>query len=131
MERRDRIELKTEHGKVDLILRKGHLAEIEHLYVELAHRNQGYGTELMTIAEATARRHGRKKISLLCRNDNIAAVNLYKKLGYSIEGVLKDHFENGVDILVFSKFIKQKTKQLEKKKEREENVYKRINNSKK
>ena len=51
---------------------------------------QGIGRALMEILIKTAKELGAEKIALDMNADNIAALNLYKSLGFVQEGVLKD-----------------------------------------
>jgi RimJ/RimL family protein N-acetyltransferase len=47
---------------------------------------QGVGTRLMQEAESWARRHGVRRLYLTLVAENTAAVALYRKMGYEIEG---------------------------------------------
>jgi RimJ/RimL family protein N-acetyltransferase len=62
----------------------------------------GIGTTLMHLMLDWAKGHGIRKINLLCREDNVKAVELYKKMGFSVEGhdlrmfCIDGRFINGV-----------------------------------
>lgn len=47
------------------------------------YRGQGIASQLMAIAEQTARTEGCSELSLIVASDNIAAKKLYEKLGYT------------------------------------------------
>lgn len=57
--------------------------KVERVGVLKAHRNEGLGTQLMDLVEATARNNG-KRITL---NSQIEVVDWYARRGYSPEGV--------------------------------------------
>jgi ribosomal protein S18 acetylase RimI-like enzyme len=46
------------------------------------YRGRGIGTRLMQIARQQARDHGHDRLSLIVFEENAAAVNLYRRLGY-------------------------------------------------
>lgn len=54
-----------------------------------SHWGQGIGYALMKEQERYAKENGITKINLEVRTDNQAAINLYKKCGYEIEGTNK------------------------------------------
>lgn len=47
-------------------------------------RGQGFGTKAMELVELEAKKHEVKKLKLHVFGHNIAAISLYKKLGYEI-----------------------------------------------
>ncbi len=53
------------------------------LYVDAAHRQQGLGSALMVHAQLWAKQQGYSQISLQVFEDNISALGLYEKLGYT------------------------------------------------
>jgi ribosomal protein S18 acetylase RimI-like enzyme len=70
--------------------------------VAAGHRRAGLGTALLGEAEAWARHHGVRKLSLHVRGGNLAAQALYRRLGFEVEGVERgqvrvgEHFEDNV-----------------------------------
>lgn len=48
------------------------------------YRSQGFGTKAMELIELEAKKHAVKKLGLRVFGHNIAAISLYKKLGYEI-----------------------------------------------
>lgn len=73
-------------GKVDLALpEKGHdVAYLRRLVIEPAVRRKGYGSELIQHCINYAKKNGAKFIDLHVHTNNIAAINLYKKLGFDV-----------------------------------------------
>ena len=68
-----------------------HTAELG-IVVAQKYQGQGIGTELIRQLVARCRANGvTTKISLITRADNISAVSLYLKLGFVVEGCLKNH----------------------------------------
>jgi len=57
------------------------------LYVNPAHRQQGIGAALMKQAEDWARERGDRQIGLQVFQQNQPALNLYEKLGYSVQSL--------------------------------------------
>lgn len=57
------------------------------LYITPSHRRQGLGSALMQQAEAWARQHGDRQISLQVFITNQPALNLYRSLGYETESL--------------------------------------------
>mgnify|MGYP001818434013 FL=1 len=48
------------------------------------HRGHGIGTALMNIAGQLARDHGYDRLSLVVFEENVTALNLYRRLGYEV-----------------------------------------------
>jgi ribosomal protein S18 acetylase RimI-like enzyme len=61
---------------------------LEDLYVDVAARDQGIATALLSYAEEFARSTGAERLTLATAHDNVAAQHIYKKLGY----VREEHF---------------------------------------
>ena len=64
---------------------------LELMWVREDLRGQGYGTQLLTLAEEKARDRGAKQVCL--DTFSFQAPEFYKKFGYEVFGVL-DHFPN-------------------------------------
>jgi aminoglycoside 6'-N-acetyltransferase len=58
------------------------IADIRRVYVQPAWRRQGIATELMRVAEETARQGGAKEVRLTVIAENAAAIAFYRRLGY-------------------------------------------------
>ena len=76
--------------------------------IKSSHQNKGLGTKLMLEAEEFLKRHKVRRIELEVFSKN-KAVELYKRLGYEIEGKRRKAVENGDgfdDIVFMAKFLK-------------------------
>jgi ribosomal-protein-alanine acetyltransferase len=73
----------------------GHILTID---VSPANRRKGVGWKLLQAIEAILKDKGVKTSTLEVREDNVAAINLYKKLGYQVIGTLKNYYgkANGI-----------------------------------
>jgi len=60
-------------------------------------RRRGVGKRLMLELLEKMRRMGVRWVRLEVRVSNEAAINLYRRLGFSIEGVLKGYYRDGED----------------------------------
>ena len=101
----DKIKVSNEHGSIEIKRITNWLGEIEKFFVKEKHRGNGIGTSLLRDAESKAKEWDIRKLSLLCRTDNVIASQFYSKEKYLIEGVLLNHFEAGKHIYIMSKFI--------------------------
>lgn len=79
----------------------GHILTVD---VCPSHRRMGVGTKLLLELENFFIEKGIKKCCLEVREDNAAALNLYKKLGYKKMRKLKNYYKNAHGIL-FEKTI--------------------------
>ncbi len=67
----------------------GHVLTIEVLP---AYRRSGVGKALLDEVENIFRQKGVKSLTLEVREDNVAAIGLYRKLGYEVVGQLKNYY---------------------------------------
>jgi RimJ/RimL family protein N-acetyltransferase len=79
------------------------------IYLHQDYLNKGLGTGMMTFALDLSRRKGLHRISLQVVRDNKRAIRLFEKMGFALEGILKDAYF-GVDgryhdILVMAKIF--------------------------
>jgi ribosomal protein S18 acetylase RimI-like enzyme len=76
-------------------------------HVAPTHRRNGIGRQLMACAEEQARRSGLRTIVCETQNTNAAAIMVYRKLGFTVEGIDISLYSNtdypGGDIAVFMK----------------------------
>ncbi|MEM2081076.1 MAG: ribosomal protein S18-alanine N-acetyltransferase [Candidatus Bathyarchaeia archaeon] len=79
----------------------GHILTVN---VVPAYRRKGIAQKLLREIEALLRAKGIKKCRLEVREDNIAALNLYQKLGYEIVGKLEKYY-GVVDGLLLQKIL--------------------------
>ena len=64
-----------------------------NLYIEDIYRNKGMGTKAFEIGKEIIKSKGFNYITSSCRQDNVASVNLHKKLGFKI--IKEENSPNG------------------------------------
>lgn len=69
-----------------------HVQAVWGLVVDPAVRRQGIASALLTGAEELARSRGARKLSLHVLGSNTAALALYERRGYTVEGRYRDEF---------------------------------------
>ena len=69
-----------------------HVLVLVGLAVAPAHQRRGVAEELVRAAVAEARRRGARKLSLRVLAGNAGARRLYERLGFVVEGVLREEF---------------------------------------
>jgi ribosomal-protein-alanine N-acetyltransferase len=67
----------------------GHILTIEVLST---YRGKGVGQKLLEEIESVFRQKGVRTSTLEVREDNVPAINLYRKLGYETIGTLKNYY---------------------------------------
>lgn len=89
--------------------KKKHIASIVWLYTKPENRGKGYSKILMNeIFKDTKDRKHLRKISLMVAATQSQAVELYKKFGFDLNGVLKEELKSGnryIDVYVMEKKI--------------------------
>jgi ribosomal-protein-alanine N-acetyltransferase len=80
-------------------------ARIYSLAVQKDQGGRGVGRQLLMAAERYARAHGRARIRLEARYDNLAAIALYEKLGYLPIGRHSGYYDDGAEALRFEKAL--------------------------
>jgi ribosomal protein S18 acetylase RimI-like enzyme len=80
-------------GRIDLVRNQfvGHIMTIDVLPI---HRKKGTAKRLMLEIEALFRQKGAKESRLEVRIDNVAALELYLKLGYEKIGFLENYYDS-------------------------------------
>ncbi len=80
-------------GRIDFVGNKpaGHIMTID---VALDYRRKGIAQRLMLETESIFKNKGAVECVLEVREDNIAALRLYQKLGYQKAGVLENYYGN-------------------------------------
>jgi len=68
------------------------VAGIETINVDPSYQNQGIGARLLTAAENDVRSRGMKKIRLEVATSNRAAIQLYKRAGFTILSLLPRYY---------------------------------------
>lgn len=79
-------------------------AHITNVAVDPLYRRQGLGRQLMEILLARAREKGAERVLLEVRPSNLAAINLYRALGFLPGGVRRGYYtDNQEDALLLVK----------------------------
>ncbi|MBD8525171.1 GNAT family N-acetyltransferase [Pseudoxanthomonas sp. CAU 1598] len=84
-----------------LILRHAgqHSARLYSLVVDRQHRGQGLAERLLAAAEAALVQAGDHALRLEVREDNAAAIALYRRRGYQIQGRKPGYYDDGAAAL--------------------------------
>jgi len=69
-------------------------------------RRRGIGEALIRRLTEELRKIGVSLVKLEVERDNIAAQNMYRKLGFGLSHVIKGYYENGSDALVMTLALK-------------------------
>jgi ribosomal protein S18 acetylase RimI-like enzyme len=56
-----------------------------------AHRRRGLGARMLAMALEMAGEHGIRRVELIVRSDNAAAIALYRRFGFGVEGTLRSY----------------------------------------
>jgi len=89
-------------GMISLIVQEGNVAEMRDLVVDPQYRNKGYGKKIIEETIEIAKRLKIRKLYVLTFSQ---LTKFYKSLGFKKEGVLKDHFAEGENLTIMSKFL--------------------------
>ncbi|MAY62792.1 MAG: ribosomal-protein-alanine N-acetyltransferase [Rhizobiales bacterium] len=82
------------------------MARLYSLAVHPDMTGQGIGRKLLEAAEDAAFDHDRLFLRLEVREDNAAAIALYKKMGYRAIGRVPDYYQDGMAALRFEKVLR-------------------------
>lgn len=90
--------------------RTQHVASIGSLAVHASHRGKGVATRMLTLLIDRLRGRGIRRLELLVESDNPVARRLYEKLGFQMEGTLREYFHrvgepHPIDEYVMSKLL--------------------------
>ena len=89
-------------GLVSLIVDVSGVAEIRDMVIDPMYRKKGYGTRMLNdLIEFAKKENIRKVFALVIPQYE----NLYRKMGFEKEGILKNHFAAGEDLIIMSKFL--------------------------
>ncbi len=80
--------------------KEGHIVS---LAVLPSWRNKGIATELVEELCNVFRNHSKRRVKLEVRVNNRAAINLYGKLGFEKQRIVKNYYENGEDAVMMKK----------------------------
>ena len=90
-------------GTASIIIYEGDVAELRDLVVKKSCRKQGCGSALMDAASKFCKEQKVRKMYGLTFPQQ---QQFMKKRGYKKEGVLKNHFKKGEDLVIMSKFLR-------------------------
>jgi ribosomal-protein-alanine N-acetyltransferase len=79
-------------------------AHLDNLAVSLENRKKGIGKQLVSYILRYLKDIEIHKITLEVRKSNTAAINLYKSLGFAIEGVRKNYYKNQEDAYIMWRY---------------------------
>ncbi|MCG3259766.1 MAG: GNAT family N-acetyltransferase, partial [Candidatus Heimdallarchaeota archaeon] len=96
---------------------KGHVISIA---IIPSHRKKGFGTQIMKYGMQKLIEHGVDTIYLEVRVSNVAAVEMYKKLGFYIKREFKHYYRDGESAFVMEWGRKQEKEEAEEAQEAEE-----------
>lgn len=75
----------------------GETADIQTIAVAQMYQNHGLGSELLALALAKARETGAKDVFLEVAVENLAAINLYKRFGFTQLTIRPSYYGSGKD----------------------------------
>jgi putative acetyltransferase len=73
------------------IYRASHIAYLGGLAIHPAFASKGFGRKMMQEIIELANQQGYKRIELSVATENLKAIELYKKLGFEVEGIMKKY----------------------------------------
>lgn len=88
-----------------MLLFEGRTCRVLSVGVVPGARRRGTATRLMQIAEAVCRERGCSTIRLEVSTENLAAIELYRRLGYRTDGVLYGYYSWGEDAYSMAKSV--------------------------
>jgi ribosomal-protein-alanine N-acetyltransferase len=100
-----RIEVGLSNFGFSGILKKGHVVSVAVLP---QHRRKGIGEALINEAIKSMQLYKAKQCFLEVRVNNMAAINLYKKLGFQVTRTLRGYYADGEDAYLMSVDFKSK-----------------------
>lgn len=80
-------------------------AHVMNIAVKKKFRRQHVGTELLEFLVAEAKKENKNCITLEVREDNVPAIELYKKLEFDEIGRRKKYYEKLYDAIIMTKFF--------------------------
>ena len=88
-----------------IVVKSRNHAYLFSIAVHPENRNQGYGELMLKFLESNCSEKGFSKLRLDVRVDNKAAVELYKKLGYTEVKKKRNFYGNGIDAFLMEKIL--------------------------
>ncbi|WP_132145597.1 GNAT family N-acetyltransferase [Luteibacter rhizovicinus] len=93
-------------GTAVVFFRRGSkVARLYSLATKPEARGKGVGSALIEAAEIAARAHRCRSLRLEVRTDNVAAIGIYERLGYTRIGTYPKYYQDGADALRFEKLF--------------------------
>lgn len=80
-------------------------AHIMNIAVEGAYRKKGVSSSILTHLLQDARKRNIRAVTLEVREGNDAAISLYQKFGFKLEGVRKNYYEGKHNALIYWKIL--------------------------
>ena len=80
-------------------------AHVMNIAVRKDLRRNGYGSEFLKFLIDVANERGKGCVTLEVRENNLAAIGLYEKMGFVVAGRRSRYYENGMDALIMTKFF--------------------------
>ena len=77
--------------------------EIESVIVKSSYQRQGIGTLLLKYVFNFSKENKINNVFLEVRKSNLAAISLYKKMGFKIISIRKKYYENTEDALILKR----------------------------
>ena len=87
-------------GTIALITDVSGVAEIRDLVIKPEYRGKGYGKKMLKDLMNLAKQRKIRKLFALTKVEGI-----FKSEGFEKEGMLKNHFAQGEDLIIMSKFL--------------------------
>jgi len=87
-------------GTISLVTDVSDVAEIRDMVVKPEYRGKGYGKKMLNELIKLAKERHLRKLFALTKIEGI-----FKSAGFEKEGVLKNHFTEGEDLIIMSKFL--------------------------
>lgn len=86
-----------------MLLFESRVCRVLSVAVVPAARRRGLARTMMQAVEVLARRRGAARVRLEVSTENLAAIELYRSLGYGMEGLLPRYYSWGEDAFSMSK----------------------------
>lgn len=96
-------------GVLGLAVSEGGLAKIRTFFMHPAHRGKGNGEAFLSFMLALIEQSKVRKVTVHAFPET---KQLYARLGFQQEGLLKDHYRKGEHVVLMSRFFDQKQRKI-------------------